>query len=209
MDPPKRLLEKARRLAREGDTGPEAVKVNTAILEIDPTWVGAYTRRGVCYFEQGDLVAAEKDFRRALELHPNNRIALNRLGDIENIRNGRKTKAESTAVRAVARNRGRHNVYVVELNRTVLRENKFLAANPKRDSKKPCLYVGLTGLTPEERFENHKKNHKASRYVRDYGERLLPHLYERFNPMPYAEAVRKEIELTEKLRNEGYAVWSN
>jgi hypothetical protein len=209
MDPPKKLVDKAKRLAREGNRGPEALKVNTAILEIDPTWIGSYNRRGACYLEQGDLAAAEKDFRRVLELHPHNRIALNRLRDIDDIRNGGKANARSSATRSPTRNRGHHNVYVVELNGRVLRENRFLAANPKRDSEKPCVYVGLTGLTPEKRFENHKKNHKASRYVRDYGERLLPHLYERFNPMPYAEAVRKEVELTEKLRKEGYAVWSH
>ncbi len=195
-------------MAREGETGPEAVKVNTAILEIDPTWVGAYVRRGVCYLEWGELVAAEKDFRRALKWHPTNEIALSRLKDINNIRNEREPKEEFAAVGAPARNKGHHNVYVIELNRQVLRETRFLAANPKHDSKKPCVYVGLTGLTPEQRFENHKNNHKANRYVREYGKHLLPHLYERFNPMPYEEAVRKESEIAERLRSEGYAVWS-
>jgi hypothetical protein len=31
------------------------------------------------------------------------------------------------------------------------------AANLKHDVKKPCVYVGTTGLSPEERFPNHKQ----------------------------------------------------
>ena len=31
------------------------------------------------------------------------------------------------------------------------------------------LYVGSTGLTPDERYLNHKRGHKASRWVRRYG----------------------------------------
>lgn len=102
-----------------------------------------------------------------------------------------------------------HNVYVVELNKSVLGDRKLLAANPNRDPSKPCVYVGLTGLAPEERLENHRKGRKANKYVREYGERLLPELYEQFNPMFYEEAVRKEAELARDLRDRGYTVWSN
>jgi hypothetical protein len=49
-----------------------------------------------------------------------------------------------------------HNVYVVLLDPAVGRVRKVRAANQKRDPKKPCVYVGMTGLTPEERFANHK-----------------------------------------------------
>jgi len=41
----------------------------------------------------------------------------------------------------------------------------------------PCLYVGMTGLTPEERFANHKAGTKAAAVVKRYGLRLLPELY--------------------------------
>ena len=49
-----------------------------------------------------------------------------------------------------------HNVYVVLLDPAVGKVRKVRATNPKRDPKKPCIYVGMTGLTPEERFTNHK-----------------------------------------------------
>jgi hypothetical protein len=32
-----------------------------------------------------------------------------------------------------------------------------LERNPNRNPKKPCMYVGMTGLKPEERFANHKQ----------------------------------------------------
>jgi hypothetical protein len=42
-----------------------------------------------------------------------------------------------------------HNVYVVLLAPAVGKLRKVHAENPKRDPKKPCVYVGMTGLTPE------------------------------------------------------------
>jgi hypothetical protein len=64
----------------------------------------------------------------------------------------------------------------------------------------------MTGLPPEERFRNHKNGIKAARIVQRYGIRLLPELYECFNPMPFAAAAKMERELAEDLRAEGYAV---
>jgi hypothetical protein len=70
-----------------------------------------------------------------------------------------------------------HNVYVVLLDPAVGKLRSVRAANPKRDRKKPCVYVGMTGLTPEERFANHKAGTKAAWVVKRYGLRLLPELY--------------------------------
>jgi hypothetical protein len=100
-----------------------------------------------------------------------------------------------------------HSVYVVELNELVLRKRKFLNANPNYDPAKPCVYVGLTGLDPEERFSNHLSGYKASRVVEEYGERLMPELYEHLNPMSFYEAGATEIKLAQELRAEGFAVW--
>src|SRR5690348_657843 len=88
-----------------------------------------------------------------------------------------------------------HYVYVVLLDRTAAREKKILAANPQRDPKKPCVYVGMTGLKPEERFANHKIGLKASRVVQRYGVALLPELYEWLNPMPFEAAAQMEQDL--------------
>jgi hypothetical protein len=78
--------------------------------------------------------------------------------------------------------------------------------NPKGDGK-AGYYVGMTGLTPEDRFRNHKNGVKAARVVRNYGERLVPRLYEHLNPMPYARAKEMEALLADSLRKRGYLVF--
>jgi hypothetical protein len=45
-----------------------------------------------------------------------------------------------------------HSVYVALLDPAVGKMRTIRAANPDRDLKKPCVYVGMTGLTPEERL---------------------------------------------------------
>jgi predicted GIY-YIG superfamily endonuclease len=87
-----------------------------------------------------------------------------------------------------------HSVYVVYLR------------NPEGDGK-AGYYVGMTGLTVEQRFENHKAGRKAARIVTRCGERLVPRLYEHLNPMPYAKAVAMEIALADSLRKRGYVVY--
>jgi hypothetical protein len=100
-----------------------------------------------------------------------------------------------------------HHVYVVELSSDVLYERKFKNANPGYLTGKPCVYVGMTGLDPDLRFDKHKAGVKANRYVKKYGLRLLPSLYEVYNPMPYEGARDMEVELAISLREAGYGVW--
>lgn len=105
---------------------------------------------------------------------------------------------------------GRHNhyhVYVIELSKDVLYEGKFKRCNPDYVTGKPCVYVGMTGLDPDARFDKHKAGIQSNRYVKQYGLRLLPDLYEAFNPMPYEEACDKEIEVGIDLRSAGFGVW--
>lgn len=99
-----------------------------------------------------------------------------------------------------------HSVYVVLLDPAVSKIRKIRAANPKRDTKKPCVYVGMTGLPPEERFANHKAGIKEAWVVKRYGIRLLPELYRHLNPMPYEAASEMEKDLAEDLRWAGYTV---
>jgi hypothetical protein len=89
---------------------------------------------------------------------------------------------------------GHHSVYVVYLR------------NPNGDGK-AGFYVGMTGLSPEVRFENHKKGIKAARVVKKYGERLVPKLYAHLNPMPYGKAQAMELALADSLRKRGYTVF--
>ena len=58
-----------------------------------------------------------------------------------------------------------HNVYVVLLAPAAGRLAAVRAANPKRRRGKPCLYVGMSGLAPEERFANHMQGIRAAAVV--------------------------------------------
>jgi len=78
--------------------------------------------------------------------------------------------------------------------------------NPSGDGR-AGYYVGITGLSPEERFRNHKNGLKAAAVVRRFGVRLVPKLYAHLNPMPYEEAVRMEVRLAAELRGRGYQVF--
>lgn len=89
---------------------------------------------------------------------------------------------------------GHHHVYVVYLR------------NPKGDNR-AGYYVGMTGLTPEQRFANHKNGVKAASVVRKFGERLVPKFYAHLNPMPYARAAQMEVWLADSLRKRGYQVF--
>ncbi|RQP24378.1 hypothetical protein [Piscinibacter terrae] len=101
----------------------------------------------------------------------------------------------------------RYSVYVVELSDRVWNEPSFRKANPDHQLGKPFVYVGMTGLDPDVRFDKHKAGIQSNRFVREYGLRLLPPLYEVYNPMPYDGARDMEVELAIGLREAGYGVW--
>lgn len=100
-------------------------------------------------------------------------------------------------------------MHVIELKKAVLDHRKFVEANPgydPTDSQNKCFYVGMTSLTPDERFENHKIAYKANEYVKRYGKYLRRRLYQRYNPMTRDEAEQKEVELAQELCAKGHAV---
>ncbi|SPJ17727.1 hypothetical protein SBBP2_460009 [Burkholderiales bacterium] len=112
-----------------------------------------------------------------------------------------------THLNATLRRRNHYHVYVIELSKDVLYEGGFRKANPDYIIGKPCVYVGMTGLDPDVRFDKHKAGIQSNRYVQQFGLRLLPHLYEVYNPMPYDGARDMEVELAIGLREEGFGVW--
>ena len=103
--------------------------------------------------------------------------------------------------------RPHYHVYVVELADQVWNCARFRRANPNYQLGKPFVYVGMTGLDPDVRFDKHKAGIQANTFVRDHGLRLLPALYEKYNPMPYEAAREMEVELGIALRGAGYGVW--
>jgi hypothetical protein len=95
----------------------------------------------------------------------------------------------------------------VELSKEVLKDARFLEENPQYVDGKPCLYVGMTGRTPDERLQQHLSGKRSSSRVRKHGRWLRRKMYERYNPMNHDEAAKMEVELANQLRNKGYAVW--
>ena len=101
-----------------------------------------------------------------------------------------------------------HYVYVILLNQAVNEHKKFKSANPDYEGVSPCVYVGMTGLDPDIRFDKHKAGIKANTYVKLYGQRLMPELVADLKqPMSYADAKYMEVDIAIKLRELGYGVW--
>jgi hypothetical protein len=103
--------------------------------------------------------------------------------------------------------RKHYHVYVVELSKEVLRIARFKRSNPNYKPGKPCVYVGMTGLDPDVRFDKHKAGIQSNSYVQKFGLRLMPDLYELYNPLTYDEAKSLEVELGIDLRAGGFGVW--
>jgi predicted GIY-YIG superfamily endonuclease len=104
------------------------------------------------------------------------------------------TRKAETSAPSAPKARHHHHVYVVYLR------------NPTGDGR-AGYYVGMTGLSPEQRFENHKLGVKAARIVRRCGQRLVPKLYAHLNPMPYEKAKAMEAMLADSLRKRGFVVF--
>lgn len=103
-----------------------------------------------------------------------------------------------------------YNVYVIELDKEVLKSRKFRKSNPYMNPKRVCYYVGQTNHNPNIRFKQHKNGYKANRFVKKYGVRLRPRKYKKYNPIETrGEAENIEQRLAEKLRRKGHGVWSN
>lgn len=84
---------------------------------------------------------------------------------------------------------------MVRLNDSVLKV-KPLEANPNHKPGKPCYYVGMTSLSPEER-------------VKYYGLHLARKKFESIPPLSLSDAIAMEVEYADYLRSRGYAVWQN
>ncbi len=99
------------------------------------------------------------------------------------------------------------SVYVFELDPNVGRHPGVRKLNPEADPAKPVVYVGQTGKSPEERFEEHRTGIRSGKhYSPDDCLHLLPDLYKGLNRMTELQSLRTERRLAYRLRNEGYTV---
>jgi len=115
--------------------------------------------------------------------------------------------AQGSTRRASVSRKQHHHVYVIELDDAVWNIARFRRANPDYRLGQPFVYVGMTGLDPDLRFDKHKAGIQSNSYARRFGLRLLPSLYAMYNPMPYEAAREMEVELGIALRDAGYGVW--
>ena len=119
-----------------------------------------------------------------------------------------KNTAKKAVVKALRTPKSHYyHVYVIELDDRVWNSGKFRRCNPEYQMGKLFVYVGMTGLDPDTRFDKHKASIQANKFVTDYGVRLLPVLYEKYNPMPYQAAKEMEVELAIALQAKGFGVW--
>jgi hypothetical protein len=103
-----------------------------------------------------------------------------------------------------------YNVYVIELDKKVVKSKKFRERNPYMNPNKTCFYVGQTAHDPDLRFKQHKEGYKSNSFVRKYGLFLRRRIYKKYNPIETRnEAEKIEQKLTEYLRKKGHGVWSN
>ena len=101
-------------------------------------------------------------------------------------------------------------VYVIELDPAAADLRKFRAKNPKYIKGNGCVYVGQSSRKPNIRFEQHKEGYKSNKYAQQFGLKLRPDLFEKYNPIPTRKDA-EEIEemLGKELRKRGLGVWFN
>ncbi len=102
----------------------------------------------------------------------------------------------------------KYYLYVIELDRKVGKFQKFRAKNPNFIFGSSCFYVGQSAKIPTIRFKQHSQGYKSNNYVKKFGIRLIPELYEKYNPIPSRkDALELERYLSLKLREKGFGVW--
>ena len=63
----------------------------------------------------------------------------------------------------------KYYVYVINLDKEILKIKKFKAKNPDYIEGKPCVYVGQSVHEPRVRFNQHLNGYKANRYAKKFG----------------------------------------
>jgi hypothetical protein len=99
-----------------------------------------------------------------------------------------------------------YSVYVVLLDEYIGALPQMRRRNPNRDPSKPCVYVGITALRVDRRFDFRRATPTTEWRVHQYGVRLMPELYKHLNPMTHERALQKARKLAEDLRAKGFGV---
>ena len=100
----------------------------------------------------------------------------------------------------------RYSVYVVLLAEYVGTLPQMRRRNPKCDPSKPFVYIGLTPLPANRRFDFRRATPEHEWRLHQYGVRLMPQLYKHLNPMTFERALQTARKLAEDLRAKGFGV---
>ena len=99
-------------------------------------------------------------------------------------------------------------VYAILLDPAVAKESAFVKKNPKWTPDKPAFYIGMTSLSVEERFEEHRTGSKnPSRIAHEYGRDLRMDVVTDRRVVRRKWAMENENRLVRNLRAQGFGAW--
>ncbi|WP_420378786.1 hypothetical protein [Gilvibacter sp.] len=108
-----------------------------------------------------------------------------------------------------------YRVYVISLNKEVLKSKKFRKRNPDYIEGKPCYCVGITTKDPSERALQHRdaaRNEKGPLYSK-LAHKYYNGLTKKFSSLKAVSGKKKaeklEADVARKLQAKGCGVWWN
>jgi hypothetical protein len=110
-------------------------------------------------------------------------------------------------------NNEHYSVYVLCLHRdagTTKKMRRQNAPNVAASNAQQYLYVGCTGLDVLDRMQNHLDGYKSCNLVRKYFTGNIFTDYDEYGKKySYADAIRLERDVAQRLRVRGFAVYQN
>ena len=95
----------------------------------------------------------------------------------------------------------KYYIYIIELDKQVGKLVKFRKQSPKFLLGNRCFYVGQSAKKPSIRFRQHKEGYNSNTYAKRFGMRLVPKLYEKYNPIPNRKDAKELEEYIAKKLN--------
>ena len=100
----------------------------------------------------------------------------------------------------------RYSVFVVLLDEYVGTLPQMRRRNPKRHSSKPYVYIGVTSLPVNGRFDFRRAAPWHEWRLHKFGIRLMPELYDSLPPATCEPALETAKKLADDLRARGFGV---
>ena len=98
--------------------------------------------------------------------------------------------------------------YVIELDASAMQDPAYAKKNPGWIAGMPLYYVGMTSLSPGERFDQHMLGTKnVSRIAHRYGRKLRMDIVTDRKASRRTIALKKEARLVRDLRVAGCGAW--